>query len=139
MSDRQYETLAHRWFDEVWNQGREETIDEMLAADCVAHGLGDGPDQDLIGPAAFKPFFRKFRSAFPTIQVTVEETVSEGNKIAARCTVQATHDGEGFGILPTKNKVRFSGVAIVHVRDGKISEAWNNFDFATMYHQLAAK
>lgn len=24
-----YETLLHRWFEEVWNQGRENTIDEL--------------------------------------------------------------------------------------------------------------
>ena len=139
MSDPHYATMLHRWFDEVWNQGREEAIDEMLAADFIAHGLGDGPDNDLVGPAAFKPFFRKFRGAFPSIRITVEETISEGDRIAARCTVHAIHDGEGFGILPTNNVIHFSGLAIVHLRDGKFTEAWNNFDFATMYHQLAAK
>ena len=29
------EALARRWFEELWNQGREETIDKLLAADAL--------------------------------------------------------------------------------------------------------
>jgi len=32
----------------------------------------------------------------------------------------------------------FTGIAIVRVKDGKIIEAWNNFDFMKMYKQLGA-
>jgi hypothetical protein len=35
-------TLIHRWFDEVWNRGREDTVDELFAPDGIAHGLGEG-------------------------------------------------------------------------------------------------
>ena len=28
-------TILHRWFEEVWNQGRAELIDEMIAPDAV--------------------------------------------------------------------------------------------------------
>jgi hypothetical protein len=34
--------LVQRWFDEVWNRGRVDAIDELLAPDSVVHGLGDG-------------------------------------------------------------------------------------------------
>ena len=34
--------LVRRWFEEVWNKGREEAIDEMFAEDGVAHGLATG-------------------------------------------------------------------------------------------------
>ena len=38
-------TLIRQWFEEVWNKGRVEAIDAMLAADYVTHGLGmDGGD-----------------------------------------------------------------------------------------------
>ena len=33
--------LVRRWFEEVWNQGREETIDELFAANGIGYGLGD--------------------------------------------------------------------------------------------------
>ena len=135
MNDK-YETVAHRWFNEVWNTGRSEAIDELLDSDCVVHGLADETGKEIHGPEGFKPFFQNFRSAFPDIQVTVEDTVVEGDKVAARCVVRATHTGEGIGLAPTNLPVAFTGICIVRTRGDKVVEAWNNFDFMTMFQQL---
>ena len=32
-------SLVHRWFEEVWNQGREATIDELFGEESVALGV----------------------------------------------------------------------------------------------------
>ena len=130
--------LIRRWFEEVWNRGREEAIDEMFAEDGVARGLGGESGGDLRGPAEYKPFFRSFRGAFPDIEVVVEDTVSEGDRVAARCSVRARHGGDTLGFAATNRPVEFSGVAIVRIRDGKIVEAWNTFDFMSMFRQLGA-
>jgi steroid delta-isomerase-like uncharacterized protein len=128
--------VMRRWFEEVWNQGREEAIDEMFAADGVAHGLADENGEELRGPAGFKPFFRRFREAFPDMQVTVEDCICEDDKAAARCTVRAIHQGDGLGVAATNNAVEFDGLCIIRVRDGRIVEAWNNFDFARLNRQI---
>jgi steroid delta-isomerase-like uncharacterized protein len=132
------DTLLNRWFEEVWNKGRIEAIDEMFACEGIAHGLEDASGNELCGPEGFKPFFESFRSAFPNIHVTVEETVSEGDLIAARCTVKAMHSGDGLGMAATNQPVEFTGMTMVRVKDGKIVEAWNNFDFMAMFKQLGA-
>ena len=129
--------LVRRWFEEVWNKGREEAIDEMFAADGVAYGLGEG-GEPLRGPVGFKPLFEQFRGAYPDINIVVEETVAEGDLVAARCTVRGEHRGENLGFAPTEQPVEFSGMCIVRVRDGQIVEAWNNFDFMSMFQQLGA-
>jgi steroid delta-isomerase-like uncharacterized protein len=130
--------FIRRWFEEVWNKGREEAIDEMFAEEGVANGLVDESGQPLRGPAGFKPFFRKFREAFPEIEVVVEDAVAEGDKVAARCTVRGRHRGDSLGFAATQRPVEFTGMTIVRVRDGKIVEAWNNFDFMNMFQQLGA-
>jgi len=132
----QTETLLHRWFEEVWNKGRADAIDEMFAREGIAYGLTDQSGNELRGPEGFKPFFESFRRAFPDLQVVIEDTVAEGDKIAARCTVRGTHSGEGIGIDATDRPVEFTGMTIVRVKDGKIVEAWNNFDFMGMFQQL---
>ncbi len=129
-------TLVHRWFEEVWNKGRADAIDEMFAEDGLAHGLSDESGQPLRGPAAFREFHKKFRESFPDIVVTVEDTVTEGDKTAARCSVRGKHTGASLGFEATNKPVEFTGMTIVRVRDGKIVEAWNNFDFLTMFKQL---
>jgi steroid delta-isomerase-like uncharacterized protein len=130
--------VIHRWFEEVWNNGRAGVIDELFAEGALAHGLADETGAPLRGPAGFKPFFQKFRDAFPDVEVLIEDTVAEDDKVAARCRVRATHQGEGLGFAATNRAVEFTGICIVRIKDGKIVEAWNNFDFASMFQQLNA-
>ena len=101
----EYENLIHRWFEEVWNNRSEEAIDEMFAADGVANGLNDVEGNPLRGPEGFKTLHRAFLSAYPDLKITVEDTITEGDKIAARCTIRATHAGEGIGVAPTNQPV----------------------------------
>jgi steroid delta-isomerase-like uncharacterized protein len=128
--------VMHRWFGEVWNRGREEAIEELFAEEGIAHGLADESGRELRGPAGFVPFFRRFRDAFPDIQVTIEDCVCEGDKTAARCTVRAKHTGAGLGVAATNNPIEFTGICIIRVQDGKIVEAWNNFDFMSLNRQI---
>lgn len=135
MSDEN-KALVVRWFEEVWNKGRTDAIDEMLAADGVVHGLSAEAGVPLKGPAGFRPFHETFRGAFPGIQVTVEDLIAEGDKVAMRCSVRGTHSGDHLGIAATNAPVEFHGMGIVRIAGGKIVEAWNNFDFLTMNQQI---
>jgi steroid delta-isomerase-like uncharacterized protein len=130
--------LVRRWFEEVWNKGRAEAIDELFDEEGVAHGLADESGAALRGPANFKLFHRRFREAFPDVEVSVDDAVSEGDRVAARCTVRASHQGDTLGFAATRQPVEFTGMTFARVRGGKIVEAWNNFDFMSMYRQLGA-
>ena len=129
--------LMKRWFEEVWNKGRAEAVDEMLKEDAVIHGLADAQGKAVSGIAAFREFHMQFRGAFPNIEVIVEDVIAEGDKVVARCSVRGKHTGESLGTPATQSDIEFTGIAIVRVgEDGKISEAWNNFDFLKMNQQL---
>jgi steroid delta-isomerase-like uncharacterized protein len=129
----QSNTIVHRWMEEVWNKGRVDAIDEMLAGDVVIHGLGGG---DVHGPEGYRPFFERMRSAFSDVRVVVDDAVAQGDTVAARCTVSGTHTGDGLGVPATGRPVEFTGMTMVRVKDGKIVEGWNNFDFAGMLQQI---
>lgn len=129
----EYPTLLHRWFDEVWNQKREEAIDEMMTEDVIIHGLGEEP---IVGRENFKGFYRAFASAFPDVQVSVEDVLTDGEKMSCRCIVRGTHTGEGLGFAPTNQPVEFTGGGLCHLRDGRFSEVWNEFDFLRMNTQM---
>jgi steroid delta-isomerase-like uncharacterized protein len=129
--------LFRRWFEEVWNQGRPDAVAEMMAEDCVNHGLSED-GQPLRGAADFMPFHTKFREAFPGVEVVVEDLVAEGDKVAGRCSVRGEHVGDSLGFKATGTTAEFDGIAIAQVRDGKFVETWNNFDFMKMYKQLGA-
>lgn len=130
--------LVRRWFEEVWNKGRADAIGEMLAEDAVVQGLSDDAAKPLRGPSDFLPFHSQFREAFPNLEVVVEDVIAEGDKVAARFSVRAKHQGDSLGFKATGASTDFDGIAIVRIKDGLIVEAWNNVDFMRMYKQLGA-
>ena len=130
-----HETVVRRWFEEVWNQGREETVDELFAPDAIAHGLAEG-GAEARGPEDFKIFSRGLRSAFPDIHIGIEDLIVHGDKVAARFVVEGTHGGDGIGVAPTQRRVSVEGMCIVRIGDGQIVEAWNYWDQLGLLRQL---
>lgn len=124
--------IVRRWFEEVWNQGRVESIDAMFSADGRVHGLGDLPP----GPAGFKPFHAAFRQAFPDMRITIDDVIAEGDLVAYRFTARATHRGAGLGFDATNRRAEFTGMGFARIRNGKLVEGWNNFDELGMFQQL---
>jgi predicted ester cyclase len=120
-------TLLHRWFEEVWNQNLEDSIDTLMTAESNAHGIVD-PEQPK-GASGFKIFYRGFKEQFENIHVDVKDVVSQDDMECGHTEVTARHRETG-------KDVKFSGFCMVRVEDGKIAEAWNNFDFLGLYQQL---
>lgn len=129
-------SLIRKWFEEVWNKGNSNAIAELTSENLVVHGLTDATGNPITDAHAFREFHQQFRNAFPDIAIVVEDCLAEGDKVAARCTVKAKHTGDSLGVAATHADVDFTGIAIVRVYDGKIIEAWNNFDFLKMNRQL---
>ena len=118
-------SLTCRWMDQVWNNGHEDAIDEMLDSNAVVHGI-EGINEP--GPQGFKAFYHSFRQQFPQVHVEVDDVYRDGEFENSRCTVDAT--------TAIGQTVHFTGMTCLRIINGKITEAWNNFDFKTMYEQL---
>ena len=132
----QNKALIYRWFEEVWNRGDAEAIDELLAEDAVIHGLTDASGNPVQGIQAFREYHAQFRGAFSDIYVTLEDVLAEGDKVVTRCGVRGRHTGNQLGFEATNAPVQFEGIVIVQIKGGKIVEAWNHFDFLEMNRQL---
>jgi steroid delta-isomerase-like uncharacterized protein len=130
-------TVARLWFEEVWNGRSTEAIDRRMSPQCIVHGLGDG-GHDLRGPAEFKPFHAAFTNAFSDLNMTIEDMIEEGDRVAVRWTVRGTHTGDSLGLPATKRTVAVSGMTIARIQNGKLVEGWNNFDVMGMMQQLGA-
>ena len=120
-------TLLNRWFEEVWNQNLEDSIDKLMTTESYAHGIisADQPK----GAPGFKTFYRGFKEQFDNIRITIKDVISQDDMECALTDVTATHRETG------KN-VKFSGLCLVRVEGGKIAEAWNHYDFLDMHQQL---
>lgn len=127
--------LMRRWFEEVWNQLREATVFELLDGKAVLHGVTENREP-VVGPDAFVAFHRQMRATLTNIHVTVHDLISEGDLVATRITVTAVHGGSGMGIAPTNRNVTFSGIIMARWQNGKVVEAWNEYDALGMMRQV---
>ena len=126
--------LVRRMYEEAWNQGKMEVIDEICAPDY----LGMGPYGDERGPESVKRGVANRRSAFPDVHVTIEDVFAAGDKVVARLSFRGTHKGEFQGIQPTGREVTWSGIWIYRVADGRFIERWHNYDMLGLLQQLGA-
>ena len=128
--------LIRRWFEEVWNQGRMEAIDEMASPDVIGHGQAQH-DTD-VGLHEFRNFAVGLRSAFPDMKVVIDQTLEQGDKVVARWTATMTHKGEFLGIAPTGKKATITGTSTQRISGGKIVEGWDNWDQLGLLVQIGA-
>jgi steroid delta-isomerase-like uncharacterized protein len=137
MSVEQNMQLVRRWFQEVWNEGRMETVYELLSPDGVARGQR-GANKDIRGPKEFDQFVREIRGAFPDIKVTVEDIFAADDKVVMRWSAIMTHTGDALGMPATGRTVRSQGITIARIVNGKIVEGWDSWDQLGMLEQIGA-
>jgi len=114
------EQVYRRLVDEVFNQGRLDVADELVAPDCVEHqrgGLGDGPD-------GVKRTAKMLRSAFPDFSLTIADLVVDGDKVWARQRAGGTNTGSFFGFPPTGKTADIEVYDSVRIENGRIVEHW---------------
>lgn len=134
MSDERVRAVMVRYYEEIWNQGRLEVCDELIAPDYVNHsaplpGLPPGPE-------GLKSIVAAVRRAFPDLHYTIEDIVLGGDKAALRTTLRGTHRGEFCGVAPTGRKVEVQELQIEHLRDGQIVAHWHLIDDLGLQRQL---
>jgi steroid delta-isomerase-like uncharacterized protein len=122
--------LARRVWEAVDNL---DIIDEVYASDVVWHE----PDREIHGIQEAKQDISLYKTAFPDMNVTVEDQIAEGDKVVTRVTIRGTHQGETeeFG-PPTGRQIEGEGVTISRIEGGKIVEDWDYYDNLTLLQQL---
>jgi steroid delta-isomerase-like uncharacterized protein len=128
-------TLARRGFEETWNQGKLNVIDELVASTATFHDV-NVPGGKFTGPEGVKQFVQIYRNAFPDVRFTINDQIAEGDKVVTRWTAIGTHKGELMGIAPTNKRSTVTGINIERYQDGKVVEAYSSYDMLGMLQQL---
>lgn len=95
--------------------------------------------QDLVGRDDYWTFVTDYRTAFPDLEPRIEDTVSEGDKIAVRLRLRGTHEGSVFGVEPTGRRVEVARMVLHHVDDGRIVETGIVEDTLGLLQQLGGR
>ena len=127
--------ILRRWFEEVWNQKRRETIRELISPDCISHDLND-TGGDVRGPDGFEAFFDRLVAAFPDIHIVVEDCFASGDKVVGRYVATMTHTGDYMGLRASGSKATVTGITIIRMANGQCVESWDSWDKLAMLHQV---
>ncbi len=79
------------------------------------------------------------RTAFPDRVDIIEQVVAEGDTVGLLFRLNATHQGNLFGIPPTGRKIDVYEIALLRIVNGQMVEGWFMMDEAELLRQLGAK
>ena len=126
--------VFRRSFEELWNKGNLSLADELFDPN-YAHHDPSTPDFGR-GPESERKRATLYRTAFPDLQLTIEDVIAEGETVMARWSCRGTHKGDLSGIAPTGKQFTISGVSIARLANGKLAEGWVNWDAQGLMQQL---
>jgi predicted ester cyclase len=129
----QAKALVLRHHEEVWTRGNLGAVDEIFAPEFIGHHPGQ---PDWVGPEGVKQAVTRTRSAFPDFAESVDDVVTDGDRVVTRFTASGTHLGPFRGMAPTGKPVSMAEMAIFRVVGNRIVEKWGLADQQGLLDQL---
>ena len=122
--------LVRRFYREAIVERDASACERLLSVDFVHNGepRGRGGQRQAV---------EYFLAAFPDLRHEIELAIAEDDLVAARQCWGGTHGGEFLGVAATGRRVEFSSTAILRVRYGLITEAWDEMDSGAILAQLS--
>jgi predicted ester cyclase len=126
MSTEENKAMEQRIWEELFNGGKTEKMNELIAIDYVYHGPGGN---EIKGIEGLKKFIIWLHTSFPNIHFTVDDLIAEGDRVVSLWTMKGTHK--------SNKQVKQQGIIISRIASGKVVESWEVFDRLAMASQLA--
>jgi predicted ester cyclase len=127
--------LVVRYFREVWERGRLDLLDELLAADFVDHDAPPGYPPDLAG---HRRLAADMLAMMAERRYTLHETVPDGDVVAIRYEVTWRQVGDLFGLPADGLRLTLRGSDRYLVRAGRIAASWHTEDLDAIRAALSA-
>ena len=126
--------LMWRITEEIWNNGRLELIDELIAEDLVDHV--ELPGLEGTGRARYRASVELTRAAFPDFQNPLDFVLGDGAFAVSYGRSTGTHRGESLGLQPTGRSLDVPTFGILRFADGQAVERWGMSDGIATLRQL---
>ena len=123
-----------RLYQEVWNQGNFDILDEIVSPDYVGH-LPTPPGAPS-GREGLRWLIQMYRAAFPDIYVQVDDQIAEGDKVLTQITIQGTHQGQFMNVPPTNKNIRVTAMVVTRFKNNLNVEGWAELDRFGLMQQL---
>lgn len=129
---RSPETLARRYFDDIWNRRNLAAVDDVMAANVIGHVNGT----TLHGNEVLKHRVAALAAAYRDPQFTIEDLVADRDRAVVRWSFEGTNLGPLYGQRATGRRVSITGMNMFRVAAGRIAELWVSADDLGELEQL---
>ena len=137
MSEINAETVR-LWFEEGWNNNRNEELLEQVFAPDWEDGNPLRPDQTT-GIEGMRAFVEYYQTAFSDAHFIITHLFATEDQVAIRYEVSAIHIGNAFGVPATGKMFTSTGILIYDIEKGKIRRTWQELDLMGIMKQLKAE
>lgn len=125
---------VRRGIEEIWNKNNWAAAADSYAEDVVVHF--PAVPEPILGLEAFGELHAMVHTGFPDYDVTIDDILAEGDRVAARWTLRATNLGEFFGFPPSGRRIEVEEFAMFRFAGGKPKEIWLMPDLMGQLQQL---
>ena len=126
-------TVVFRWLT-AGDACDLDVFDDLLHPDAVIHAPAG---LSTASAAEEKAVWQDALTAIPDLRHTVQEVVVDSEVEMARVVVTGTMAGSFGGVEGTGRSFRIDQAVIAHLRDGKVAEAWEIADIASLIVQVS--
>jgi steroid delta-isomerase-like uncharacterized protein len=135
MSTEKIKQLMNR-FVEFINTANGQLAQELISPNAIFYVPGS--PEPMRGPAGYLAIIGMMRGGFPDIQWTLDDMVTESDKVAARFTMRGTHSGTFFGVPATGKLIEVKAMNFYRFADRQIVEEHGMPDMLGLLHQIGA-
>jgi steroid delta-isomerase-like uncharacterized protein len=132
------EALVRRYYEEAYNGHNPAAVDALLADDFVRHNVAAPQENQEPGNADDAARVASWLSAFPDLQVTIEELFASGDTVVSYVVWRGTQDGPlpQWGAPATGRPMARESLVVWRVVCGRLAGNWIVQDNLTMLRQL---
>ena len=133
--------IVRRYYEETLNETRMDLLGGVDREGCRQPRptvRRDAPPEEARGFEGFRRHAEIFHEAFPDGRVSIDDIIAERDTVAARFTIEGTHEVRFGGIEPTGNRISETAMVFYRIEGGKIAERLLESDNLEMLRQLDA-
>lgn len=135
-SIKQNKEIAAKMLD-VFDKGDIAALDTLLTDDIVDHQI-DTIYIKKTGKEGVKEMFEAVDKAVNGKHTTIHSMAVSGDTVMIFSTTTGTWVDSMMGMPPTNKEIKFPGVDIIRISEGKVAEHWGFIDMAAMSQFMPA-
>jgi predicted ester cyclase len=134
MGTEENKAVVRRFYEGVMNASGPADLDPLMHEDFVDHGetlFGSPKGREILEGG-----INYVHGILPNLHVNLEDMIASGDMVGVRGGMSVTHTGPLAGVEATGNELKWNGIAMFRIKDGKIAERWFNSDSLNIAIQL---